>query len=116
MMGPQYISRFAIWYNIEEFEEHTTCLLAPILQGYNMNKLASMSDEELARKLKAARSIQITVGVIFGLIILTWLILGYWRSNVPVFISTIAMGLTTLAITSVVPQGIAKELQRRRTG
>ncbi len=79
-----------------------------------MPAIDEMTDDELKQKLKAARSLQLVVGGIFGVIIAAWVILGYWRSNVPVFISTIAMGLTSIAITNISPQKIATELKRRK--
>ncbi len=79
-----------------------------------VDKLERLSDAELAQKLKSFRALQITVAAIFGLIILAWLVLGYWRTNVPVFVSTVTMGITSLLITSMTPRRIGAELERRR--
>jgi LytS/YehU family sensor histidine kinase len=80
-----------------------------------MTTIDEMSGDELKQKLKATRAIQITIGGILGVIILTWILSGYWRTNLAVFISTIAMGVTTVAITSVAPRRFAAEIKRRKS-
>lgn len=79
-----------------------------------MGKLENSSIQELEQKLKVTNTLRITVGVIFGIIVLAWIVLGYWHSNLPVFISTIVMGLTSLLVTSISPRHIAAEIRRRR--
>ncbi|MCA9034126.1 MAG: hypothetical protein KDA91_03295 [Planctomycetaceae bacterium] len=78
-----------------------------------MSSIEEMTDDELNQKLKDARRLQLLVGSIWGVIITVWVVLGYWQSNVPVFISTIALGLTSAAITNIAPQKIAAEIKRR---
>ncbi|MDP1561027.1 MAG: hypothetical protein Q8M16_06495, partial [Pirellulaceae bacterium] len=72
-----------------------------------MSKLSKLTDIELEQKLKATKAIRLTVGGIFGIIVSGWIVMGYWHSNIPVFISTIVMGVTTLLVTSIAPQQIA---------
>jgi hypothetical protein len=79
-----------------------------------MGKLENSSIQELEQKLKVTNTLRITVGVIFGIIVLAWIVLGYWHSNLPVFISTVVMGLTSLLVTSISPRHIAAEIRRRR--
>lgn len=79
-----------------------------------MGKLETLSIQELEHKLKVTNTLRITVGVIFGIIVLAWIVLGYWHSNLPVFISTVVMGLTSLVVTSISPRHIAAEIRRRR--
>ena len=76
-------------------------------------KIKDLSDQELASKLKAFKSIQITVMAIFAVIILAWILLGYWRTNVPVFISTIALGVGTSGALVANYQSLKSELARR---
>ncbi len=76
-------------------------------------ELSEYSTEELHAKLRVVRSIRTTSLVIFALIILAWIVLGYWKTNTPVFISTVALAITTLAATSVTPNLVNAELQKR---
>jgi hypothetical protein len=78
-----------------------------------MSKHSNLSIEELRSLLKSARAIQITTGSIFAVIILTWVVLGYWRTNVPVFISTVAMGLFLVAATNSSTLALNAELAKR---
>ena len=73
------------------------------------------STDVLRGKLKAAEAIQRTVLATFGVIVLAWIVLGYWRTNTPVFISTIAMGVVAGAATSVTPRSLIAELRRRES-
>ena len=57
------------------------------------SKLSKLTLEELQGKLKVVNSLQITTLGIFAFIILAWIVLGYWKENVPVFISTIAVAV-----------------------
>lgn len=76
-------------------------------------ELSEYSTEELHAKLRTVRSIRTTSLVIFGLIIIAWVVLGYWKSNTPVFISTVALAVTILAATSVAPNLVSAELKKR---
>ncbi|HMO16256.1 MAG TPA: hypothetical protein PKD64_18685 [Pirellulaceae bacterium] len=79
-----------------------------------MGKLEDLSIEELNQKLKATKTIRLTVAMIFGVVILASVVLGYWHSNMPVFISTIVLGLSSVVVTSVAPLNIASEIKRRQ--
>jgi hypothetical protein len=50
--------------------------------------------EELKSKLSKLSSIQLVTVSVFGVILVLWLVLGYWKDNLPIFISTIAMAVT----------------------
>lgn len=76
--------------------------------------LSELSLEELQAKLKAARAVQVTIAIIFAVIVLAWIVLGHWRENAPVFISTLALAIAITTMVSVVPRGIANELKKRR--
>ncbi len=78
-----------------------------------MADLSDMTDEELAAKLKTAVAVNVTVSVIFTLIVIAWVALGYWKTNVPVFVSTITMGLMSFLITSAAPRRLRSEIARR---
>lgn len=76
--------------------------------------LTDVSTAELERKLAQSRTATRVVGTIFLVIVVAWILLGYWRSNVPVFISTIAMGLAGTAATVASRSGLQAELRRRQ--
>lgn len=76
--------------------------------------LANLSTAELEQKLRAGRATQRIVLVIFGIIILAWIVLGYWRSNTPVFISTLVVAIGAGIAVGAGPRSITQELQRRR--
>ena len=78
-----------------------------------MNKHSDLSIEELKGKLKKVRTIQMTTGSIFLVIILAWLVLGYWKTNLPVFISTVAMGIVCVAAASASLTALNAELAKR---
>ncbi|MDX2030877.1 MAG: hypothetical protein SF339_09430 [Blastocatellia bacterium] len=75
---------------------------------------SELSDEQLRAKLKAAKAVQLTIAIIFGIIILAWIVGGYWQKNVPVFISTLAMAISITTLVSLVPRKLANELKQRR--
>ena len=76
--------------------------------------LTHVSTAELERKLTQSRTATRVVGIIFLVIVVAWILLGYWRSNVPVFISTIAMGMAGTAATVASRSGLQAELRRRQ--
>ena len=75
--------------------------------------LADTPTDELRSKLKTIRVIQNTIVGIFGVIILAWIVLGYWKSNLPEFISTVAMGLAVSAMQVATRSSIVAELRKR---
>lgn len=77
-------------------------------------KISDLSTAELQSKFKAARSIQRTVLGIFVVIVLAWILLGYWRSNLPVFISTLVVAIGAMVSVSIAPRSLADELRKRQ--
>ena len=77
--------------------------------------LADTPTEVLRQRLKAITTIQNTVIGLFAVIILAWLVLGHWRSNLPVFISTVAMGVAATVAQVAARSGLVAELRRRET-
>jgi uncharacterized membrane protein YccF (DUF307 family) len=76
--------------------------------------LSAMSDTELEGKLKVSTSIQRTTMIVFAVILGAWLALGYWREQLPVFISTVVIAVALTAIQSGSRTAIERELRRRR--
>jgi O-antigen ligase len=79
------------------------------------NDLATLSTDALQQKLKTSITMQRTVMIIFGLIILGWVIPGFWRKNTPVFISTVAMAVALTTMMSATTRRLRDELRRRDT-
>ncbi len=77
--------------------------------------LTALPLDALRARLKSTQAIQRTVAGIFAVIVLAWVVLGYWKTNTPVFISTVAMGVAAVAITSIAPRALKAELVRRGT-
>lgn len=74
---------------------------------------AATTTDELKAKLAAARKIYAVVIAIFGVIILAWIVLGLWRENVPVFISTVAMAVAISALLMASRNKLSSELKKR---
>lgn len=79
------------------------------------SRLSEMSVEQLKNKLNTVRKVQMTVGGIFVVIILAWLVLGYWKTNVPVFISTLCVAVGSLTAMTASAAGLSAELKRRQS-
>ncbi|MEM8862122.1 MAG: hypothetical protein AAGD96_27695 [Chloroflexota bacterium] len=77
-----------------------------------MSDNSNSTIEELETKLKAAKRTQLTVMIIFGLIILAWIVLGYWRDNTPVFITTIALAIAISFATSTAPRKLTADIDK----
>lgn len=77
--------------------------------------LSQLTTDALHGKLKAAQAVQRTVFAIFAVIVLAWLFLGFWRSNTPVFITTLAVAFGAGAAVSATPRLIRAELARRES-
>lgn len=75
--------------------------------------LSELSVEELESKLKAAKTIQIIFICIFTVIILAWVALGFWRKNLPAFISTVTMAIAFNFILRISFNNLASELRKR---
>ena len=76
--------------------------------------LSTLSDDELQGKLKTSNSIAVTTTSILVVIILAWVVLGYWKTNVPVFISTICVAVVSSSSQFAIRQGLRAEINRRR--
>ncbi|MCG9896130.1 MAG: hypothetical protein MH204_11710 [Fimbriimonadaceae bacterium] len=70
--------------------------------------------EQLEALLRAQTAMTYTIGGIFALIVLMWIVLGHWRENVPVFITTLAMAVGLTAIQVSRRGTILAEIRRRR--
>lgn len=69
--------------------------------------------ESLHASLRSLKSIHITTTLVFCAIILAWVLLGYWRSNLPLFLSTLAIAVGTVTAQYASANGIRAELARR---
>lgn len=76
----------------------------------------SGSPEELKARLNMIRSIHLVFTAVFCLIILAWIVFGYWSTNLPVFISTLAMAVAVFVIFVAMRSGLAKSLKRLESG
>jgi ABC-type transport system involved in cytochrome c biogenesis permease component len=77
------------------------------------SNLSQMSVEDLNAKLRTVRTLQRTVGAIFFLIVLAWVMLGYWKTNTPVFISTLCVAVASLTAVTASSSGLRAELRKR---
>lgn len=78
--------------------------------------LSALSLEALESALRQKRTLLRTVAGIFGVIVLAWVVLGYWRENTPVFISTVAIAVAVTASAWASVRGLERELRRRHGG
>ncbi len=78
-----------------------------------MADLTRLNVEELNGKLKAVKSVQTTCTVIFAIIILAWIVLGFWKTNLPVFISTVAMACILVLTNNLSRAAITAEIAKR---
>lgn len=69
--------------------------------------------ESLQSNLRSLNAIHMTTTLIFCAIILAWVFLGYWRSNLPLFLSTLAIAVGTVTAQFASANGIRAELARR---
>ncbi len=76
---------------------------------------SQLSIQALQQRLRAVQAIQRTVLAIFALIILAWIVLGYWRDNLPVFITTVTMAVATGAATSIGPRSLRAQIKKRQS-
>ena len=75
--------------------------------------LSDMPTDELRRQVQAMRKVHTVIIGIFAVIVLVWLVGGYWRQNIPVFISTVAMSVAITAMQIASRGRLQKELARR---
>lgn len=69
--------------------------------------------DQLKQKLGAIKKVHYAIIGIFMIIILAWLILGYWKDNIPVFISTIAMTVAISGALLASRSGLSSEISKR---
>ena len=72
-----------------------------------------LTTDQLRAKLQSIQRVHTTVVGIFVVIILAWLVLGYWKTNVPVFISTVAMSIAISGALLASRFGLHAELEQR---
>lgn len=77
--------------------------------------LEQLSTDALQDKLRSAQTVQRTVVGIFAVIILAWIVLGYWRTNTPVFISTVVVAVGAGVSVFAAQRSVRTELARRGT-
>ena len=77
--------------------------------------LSQLSTEALQQRMKAMQTINRTVIGIFAVIVLAWIVLGHWRTNTPVFISTVVLAVALGFVTSIAPRNLRAEIERRRS-
>jgi hypothetical protein len=53
------------------------------------------------------------VAAIFGVIILVWVVGGYWRQSLPIFLSTIVLAIGSTAAVGASQGWLSAELLRR---
>lgn len=75
--------------------------------------LSEISTEELRSLIRTKNAINSTVGGISAIILLGWMVLGYWEKNSRAFISTIALSLVILAALYTSGIALRKELKNR---
>lgn len=75
---------------------------------------ATATLDELQAKLKAIKTIHASIIGVFVVIILLWIVLGHWRDNLPVFISTIAMAVAISASLVASRSNLNAELKKRK--
>ena len=80
----------------------------------NSQTKTELTTEQLEAKLKSIRVIHMTTVAIFAIIILVWIVLGHWRENLPVFISTVAMAVAISTLQFSSRSCLKSELKRRR--
>lgn len=71
------------------------------------------STEALRARLATLRRIQLVIGLLFGAILVVWLVTGLWRENFILFTSTIAGAVALVAAQTAGQAGLLAELRRR---
>ncbi len=78
-----------------------------------MSDLSNLTTDELLQRLKSMRNVQLIVSLIFAVILAAWVILGYWKTNMPVFIITMVMAFLMIVITNTRSQKLKAVLAER---
>lgn len=74
-----------------------------------------MTVEQLRAKIGAIKKVQAAIMVIFAIIILAWIVLGYWKDSLPVFISTVVMAAATSVMFMATRNTLVAELKARES-
>ncbi|MBK7895422.1 MAG: hypothetical protein WAS33_06435 [Candidatus Promineifilaceae bacterium] len=80
----------------------------------SQDDLSKLEIAQLESKLKTAQVLQRTVIGIFVVIVLTWIVLGLWQDNLPVFITTVVLGVVTTVPANANLKRLKAEIARRR--
>lgn len=75
--------------------------------------LKDLSTEDLKANLKKIKIVHGAILAIFGIILLAWVVLGHWRENPPLFISTVVMTGAIFAALAASRSGLVRELKKR---
>ena len=76
--------------------------------------MSELTTAELTNKLKTISALSNTTFIIFAVIVAAWVGLGYWRTNLPVFISTLSLAIVFIGSQFAIRKGISSEIQRRQ--
>ena len=77
--------------------------------------LQTLSTEDMEKRILKQHNVIKVTAAIYAVIILLWIILGYWRTNLPIFISTLALGTALLLGLTSTNASYKKELLRRKS-
>lgn len=75
--------------------------------------LSSLSIDELKSQFGAMKKVHTAIMVIFMVIILLWVGLGYWQKNLPMFISTVVMSIVISGSLVASRSAMRSELKKR---
>lgn len=78
------------------------------------NDFAKLTDTELETMVKSAHTSQRVIIGIFAIIILAWIFLGYWQTNTPVFVITVALAGVLIATVSTRLRLMSAEWKKRQ--
>jgi hypothetical protein len=78
-------------------------------------KAEDLTVEELQNLLKGRNTITYTVAGIFAVIILGWVVTGYWRQNMLLFISTIVLAMGVSAAMHTASYSLRSEIKKRKS-
>lgn len=72
-----------------------------------------MSTDTLKSQLGRLKKLHTAIMVVFVIIIMLWVILGYWQKNMTFFISTIMLSVVISGSLIASRSGISNELKKR---
>ena len=79
----------------------------------NERSLADLTDAALEARIAAARKVHAVIVAIFAIIVLAWIVPGYWRENMLLFVSTVAMAVAITVAMHASTAGLRAERRRR---